>query len=601
MINFIKSLSTKKKILYSCLIVLAILFIVYAIISLTYKYNGTEHVVPKALNPVFISFGDKLEIRWYAIFVVGGAGLLSFYGYFRYLKPANFNSDQTLTGVTLGIIFGVLGGRLYYVFFNHDFISFEDGIFKGIIQIINPATGGLAIHGALYATIIYIVVYTRIKHFKLLETIEIVLPVFMLAQVVGRWGNFFNQEAYGPLVNGYTQGPLTDAQLIAQRETLRHLLVPNFVINNMYMTSGVSIVGYYHPTFFYEGCANLIFAVTYIEIRKYSKKIYIGDGIPFYLFCYGLVRFFIELLRQDPLTFELFGHTFKTAIVTSVIFMVVGVLLFILRRVFKFYLVPANSFLYGKGSIWKDGYYNGKKIEDLEKEEKEKKHNPLDEIPIKKLVIIDCDGTILNTYKMIEKVTMQVFDELIPDYKYTMDEIHAFFGPLINESFKKYVSEEELPKVVNRYIELCALYQKDYVKPFPGIVDTLKELKEKGYKIVILSNKVTSTVVEELESNDMVDLFDEVYGAEKVDDVKPSPLGVYKIIEESYLNKAIVVGDSLYDIKAGNNAKEGFPEIISVGVTWCKTTREEFESVNADRIIDTPNELIKVVDEYEKI
>ena len=565
------------------------------LLSVTYKYNGTTHVVPKALNPIFLNIFDKLEIRWYAIFVVGGACVCSLYGYFRYLKPAKFSSDFTLTGVTIGIIVGVLGGRIYYVIFNHDFISFEDGILRGLLDIINPASGGLAIHGALYAVIIYIVVYSRIKHFKLLETIEIVLPVFMLAQVLGRWGNFFNQEAYGPLVGGFTEGPLTDAQLISQRETLRHLLVPNFVINNMYITDYVPIVGYYHPTFFYEGVANLIFAVSYIEIRKHSKKVYIGDAIPFYLFCYGLVRLFIEILRQDPLTFELFGMTFKIAIVTSILFIIAGIVLFILRRVLKYRLEPCNEFLYGKGSLWKDGYQDGKKIEEIQDNEEELK------VVQDKLLIIDCDGTLLNTYDLIENITMQTFDEMIPDYKYTMDEIHAFFGPLIDESFRKYVKEEEVDKVIERYRELCKEKQADYVKPYDGIVDALKVLKERGYKIVILSNKITETIQEELEICGIEDLIDEVYGAEKLEKVKPDPEGIYKIIEENFLDKAIVVGDSKYDYMAANNAKEGFPKVRFVGVTWCVTTKEDFEQLGADYIISHPSELIEVADKYEKL
>ena len=601
MINKIKNLPKPKLIKYSILLVVAILLIVYVILSLTYKYKGTEHIIPRSLNPVLINLFDRIEIRWYAIFVIGGAALLSVYGYYRYLKPALLDSDTVLTGVTLGIICGVLGGRIYYVIFEHDFIDFSQNFFKVFIQIINPQSGGLAIHGALYGAVIMIVIYTRVKHFKLLETIEIVLPVFMLAQVLGRWGNFFNQEAYGPLVLNYTSGPLTDSELIAQREALRHLLVPNFVINNMYITKYVDIIGYYHPTFFYEGCANFIIAIIYIELRKYCKKIYIGDGIAVYLTGYGIVRLFIEILRQDPLTFQLFGMTFKIAIVTSILFIIAGIALFILRRVFKYHLIPCNEFLYGKGSLWKEGYTKGgKKIGEEETKKEVSKYLRKEKDP-DKLIIMDCDGTILNTFKLIEKATMQVFDELIPDYKYQMEEIHAFFGPLVDESFSKYVAEEDLPKVIKRYRELCSLYQEEYVKAYPGIKEMLEKLKQRGYKTIILSNKISSAIIEGLEVAKIDHLIDEIYGAEKLAEVKPSPAGIYQVIEGNYLDKALIVGDSLFDIQAGNNAKEGFPKIRTVGVTWCRTTKEEFIQYQADYIIGTPNELIGVVDEYEKL
>ena len=516
-----KNWSKKQIILFSLLGLGIILLLVYVICSLLYKYPNDVHIIPKSLNPVLLQIGDILEIRWYAVCVVGGASLLSVYGYKRYLKPAKLDSDTTLTAVTFGILFGILGARLYYVIFNHDFISFDKGILNGIIQIINPASGGLAIHGGLYGALIFEFIYARKKHYKFLETIEIVLPVFMLAQVVGRWGNFFNQEAYGPLVGGYTTGPLTDEQLIAQRETLRHLLVPNFIIDNMYITSHVRIAGYYHPTFFYEGVANLIGAITYIEVRKHSKKIYIGDGISFYLTWYGIVRLFIELLRQDPLTFNIGSLTIKVAVLTSILFIIAGITLFILRRVFKLYLKPCNEFLYGNGSIWCEGYGPKGKLDEI-KEEKETK-----------LILFDCDGTIIDTFELIQKSTMKVFDTLLPDYKYTMEEINAFFGPLLDESFKKYTDDPELIKeCIELYRKVNSEMHEEYVHAYDGIKEILAYLKEEGFTIVIVSNKVTVAVEEGLKVSGIEEYFDYVMGAEQLPQPKPNPEGIYIMMEK---------------------------------------------------------------------
>lgn len=381
-----KKLTKKQIILLSILGAAVILFIVYAILSLTYKYPSDTFIEPKSLNPVIVSFGN-IEIRWYAICVVGGASLLSVYGYKCFLKKTKMDSDTALTGVTFGLLSGILGARLYYVIFNPPVGLWDDGIFRGIINAINPAQGGLAIHGGIYATLIFVFVYSKIKHVKFLELIEIVLPVMMLAQVVGRWGNFFNQEAYGPAVLGFT-GSLTDEQLIAQHEYLRHLLVPNFIVKNMYFmdlnaeSSFFGTTGYFHPTFFYEGMANLIGAITFIELRKRVKKLYIGDAVCFYLVWYGIVRFFIELLRQDPLrfSFKVFGVYPRVAVVTSVAFVVVGVVLFILRRVFKYHLVSSKEFLYEGGSLWQDGYTTqGKPIEVEEIEEASDIETPVNE------------------------------------------------------------------------------------------------------------------------------------------------------------------------------------------------------------------------------
>ena len=357
-----KKLTKKQIITLSILGAALILFIIYVICSLLYKYPSDTFIEPKSLNSVIVSLGS-IEIRWYAICVVGGASLLSVYGYKCFLKKTKMDSDTALTGVTFGLLSGILGARIYYVIFNPPVGLWDDGIFRGIINAINPAQGGLAIHGGIYATLIFVFVYSKIKHVKFLELIEIVLPVMMLAQVVGRWGNFFNQEAYGPSVFGLT-GELTSEQLIAQHEYLRHLLVPNFIVKNMYFTdfnyesSFFGTTAYFHPTFFYEGVANLIGAVTFIELRKRVKKLYIGDAICFYLVWYGIVRFFIELLRQDPLrfSFQVFGVYPRVAVVTSVLFVVVGATLFILRRVFKIHLVSSKEFIYEGGSLWQDGY-----------------------------------------------------------------------------------------------------------------------------------------------------------------------------------------------------------------------------------------------------
>ena len=372
-----KNLTKKQIITLSILGTLGLLFIVYVILSLTYKYPSETFIEPKALNPIIVSFGN-IEIRWYAICVVGGASALSVYGYKCFLKKTKMDADTCLTGVTFGLISGILGARIYYVIFNPPVDLWDNGILRGIIYALNPSQGGLAIHGGIYAAILFVFIYAKIKHVKFLELIEIVLPVFMLAQVVGRWGNFFNQEAYGPSVLGLT-GNLTSEQLIAQHEYLRHLLVPNFIVKNMYFTdfnydsAFFGTTAYFHPTFFYEGVANLIGAVTFIELRKRVKKLYIGDAICFYLVWYGFVRFFIELLRQDPLrfSFKVFGVYPRVAVVTSVLFVIVGVTLFILRRVFKYHLVSSKEFLYEGGSLWQDGYTAPGKLVEVENLEEE--------------------------------------------------------------------------------------------------------------------------------------------------------------------------------------------------------------------------------------
>lgn len=371
----------KKWLFISAIIIVACLLLVYIFTSIFAKPD-VNHVVPEALSPYFLKIG-KIEIRWYAVCILSGAVMVAFiayYGIFRYVK---FDSDNLLTGLMWGLFSGVLGARLYYVLFEHE--GLPSGFFPALKEIIGlgpNGLSGLAIHGGIYATIIFLLIFCKVKKIKLLPLIEIVLPCFMLAQVVGRWGNFFNQEAFGPLVNGYEVGPLTEEQLIAQRLALRHLLVPNFVIDNMYLTPSPSlgipmITGYYYPTFYFESVLNFIGVITYMILRRKWKKIYLGDAVGFYLTWYGIVRFIIESLRTDPL---MIGNI-RVALLTSVIFFVAGILVLVIRRVFKYRLEPACEF-FKSGTMWKDETKDPfKEIEEqkrLEKEKKQAKKNKKD-------------------------------------------------------------------------------------------------------------------------------------------------------------------------------------------------------------------------------
>lgn len=592
-----KKLSKKQTMLCGILLV-AVLLVVYIICSLLYKYPYIDHLKPTILDPYIFEM-KNFEIRWYAICVVGGACLVALYGYYCFGKKVGLDSDTTLTGVTIGIVSGVLGARIYYVIFEHEMISFDNGIIRGLIDIINPAGGGLAIHGGIYAAAIFVGIYCIVKKIKFLELIEIVLPLLMLGQVIGRWGNFFNQEAYGPLVNGYPGHALTASELIAQRETLRHLLVPNFVIDQMYLTSKVAIdggyayvTGYYHPTFFYESVANFFGAFAYIFIRKHSKKVYVGDGICFYLTWYGFVRFFIELLRQDPLILRLFGIDFKVAILTSILFFVAGITLFILRRVFKFYLVSTREFYYEGGVIWKDGY-SGPVVEKA-KEEAERKYNDV--------VIFDCDGTLLDTYGLIMYITRKVLEEKFPERTFSEEEVHAFFGPLLDESFAKYArNEEELQDCINLYRKYNIEYHPDYVHAYDGIKELLENLRMLGFKSVIVSNKITKAVKMGLKIAGIDKYIDEIYGAELLARPKPDPDGIMQVINKYQLDKVLFVGDTAFDIECGKNVKELHPNLRTVGVTWCQTSRQEFEQLGADYVVDEAHEILEVLDKYAKL
>lgn len=299
-------------------------------------------------DKVAFSIGS-LDIAWYAIIIMCGAILGTCFGYFRYAKKLGMDSDTLLTGITLGVVFGILGARLYYVLFN-----FQNMNIKNFLDIISPRGGGLAIHGTIIAEMIFLPIFCKVKKVDLIMLLEIAMPLILFAQVVGRWGNFMNQEAFGGLVpfTGEIVGnKLSDAQLMEQRLYLENHLMPEFIINRMYIAhssaSGFSVAGYYQPTFFYESYFNLAGLLLYMGIRKRYRKLYIGDGLSFYLIWYGIVRFFIEHMRTDPLTI---GNTgIRIAIVTSVIYVIIGFALAVIRRIKKYRLIPCQDVLHGEG------------------------------------------------------------------------------------------------------------------------------------------------------------------------------------------------------------------------------------------------------------
>lgn len=328
--------------------------------------NILTNLRPEAYPSGFEIFG--LEIRFYAIIILGGAILCAIYAFLRFAKPMGMSNDTVLEGLALGLFFGILGGRIYYVIFNHEGID-------NIWEALNPRGGGLAIHGAIIATTIFVTIYCKIKKMDLIKICEIVVPTFLMCQVIGRWGNFMNQEAFGPIID--TIGGLTieniqaasikgtgsyfnpyvlnDTVILAQREFMSKCLIPDFIVNQMYVESGwilldgkeIYISGYYHPTFLYESLMNFA-VVLFMNIgRKYIKKYYVGDSLGVYLLSYGVVRFIIESLRTDPLTI---GNTgIKIAQVISILFVVGGILLLVLRRVFKYKLVSCYDALYAEG------------------------------------------------------------------------------------------------------------------------------------------------------------------------------------------------------------------------------------------------------------
>lgn len=237
-----------------------------------------------------------IQIYWYSIFIFLGLLIASII-IFKEARKRNIDEDFLINLIFNTIIIGLIGARVYYVLFNIPYYA------SNPIEILAVWNGGLAIHGGIFAAVAFILIYCKKKNVNSLQLLDIIVVGLIIAQAIGRWGNFFNSEAYGQVT--------TYSELKAQQ-------IPTFIINGMY------ILGEYRqPTFFYEStwCFAGFLAMLIIRKYKYLKR---GQLTGFYLFWYGLGRLLIEGLRTDSLMLG----PIKIAQVVSLVFIIMGIVLF---------------------------------------------------------------------------------------------------------------------------------------------------------------------------------------------------------------------------------------------------------------------------------
>jgi phosphatidylglycerol:prolipoprotein diacylglycerol transferase len=223
------------------------------------------------MNPVaFYFFG--ISIRWYGIFIGTGMALAIILANYT-CKYRDINYDSLLDVVLISLPIGIIGARLYYVAF--EFNNYKNNL----IDIFNIRGGGLAIHGGILFALVTAFIIAKRKKMSFFKMADVAAPAIILAQAIGRWGNFFNSEAHG--------GPVS------------YDFIKNFPY---FIQQGMHIEGiYYHPTFLYESLWNFtVFIILLITLRR-TKKV----GVVFftYIGLYSIGRFFIEGLRTDSLMF----------------------------------------------------------------------------------------------------------------------------------------------------------------------------------------------------------------------------------------------------------------------------------------------------------
>ncbi|PRX72930.1 prolipoprotein diacylglyceryl transferase [Cohnella sp. SGD-V74] len=229
------------------------------------------------LDPIAFSIGTLLDVHWYGI-ILGAAALAGLLIAVQEGKRFGLNADFFLDLLLIGVPSSIIAARLYYVAFKWDYYQDHPG---EIIQIWN---GGIAIYGALIGALLSGFFYIRAKGYSFWRIADICAPSLLIGQMIGRWGNFVNQEAYG--------GEVEESFL---RETL-HL--PNFIVNQMNV-QGV----FHHPTFLYESLWSLVGLIILFVIRR-RNFLKSGELLFTYFIWYSIGRFFIEALRTDSLAFK---------------------------------------------------------------------------------------------------------------------------------------------------------------------------------------------------------------------------------------------------------------------------------------------------------
>ena len=225
------------------------------------------------VNPVAFTLFDKVDVRWYGIIIT--LGIITAFAYSAYrAKQSNVSFDDMLDMAIFTVIFGIIGARLYYVLTSLD-------EFDSFYEAIAVWEGGLAIYGGIIAGALTVFIVCKVKKISFYKVADAVAPGVMIAQAIGRWGNFFNGEAFG--------------EEVGQDFFIRMGLISPSTFLYFDKTQMV----YVHPTFLYESLWNVLgFALINII---YKKKKFDGQIVLMYLAWYGFGRMFIEGLRMDSL------------------------------------------------------------------------------------------------------------------------------------------------------------------------------------------------------------------------------------------------------------------------------------------------------------
>lgn len=253
------------------------------------------------------------EIAYYGIIIAIGM-MAGIWISTRVAKSVGEDPDMVFDMALIAIICAIIGARIYYVAFQWD--NYKDNL----LEIFNTRHGGLAIYGGVIGGVLSVWIFSKVKKKNFGQLLDIAGVGLVLGQIIGRWGNFFNREAFG----GYTD------TLLAMRlpvDAVRAGEITAEMTQNMEIIDGVQYIQV-HPTFLYESLWNiavLLFLLWYTKRKKFKGEVFMC-----YLIGYGLGRAWIEGLRTDQLLLPVVGCPVSQLL--SIVLVVVALAVIIIQR-----------------------------------------------------------------------------------------------------------------------------------------------------------------------------------------------------------------------------------------------------------------------------
>ena len=229
-------------------------------------------------------------------------------------KRTKQNTDQYIDLAIFGIISAIIGARLYYVIFEWDYYS------QHLLEIFNTRRGGLAIYGGIIGAVICVIIFSKVRKLSAWQLCDTACLGLITGQIIGRWANFVNMEAFG----GYT-----DNLLAMQLNVNEAYYTTPDLLERAVTVDGIQYIQV-HPTFLYESLWNLGVLIVLLLYRNHKK--FTGEVFLMYIAGYGLGRFWIEGLRTDQLLIPGIGFTVSQLLSAVLVIAAAGLIIYRRRK-----------------------------------------------------------------------------------------------------------------------------------------------------------------------------------------------------------------------------------------------------------------------------